>query len=110
MALNIDADALKNGGKGKEAETAGKADSGKKPVTKEEKIQALKDKQKQIKARIDKLEAADKAKERKQDARRKIILGGIALNLIKGDEALKAKFKAEIVKVADKDKTLFADL
>jgi hypothetical protein len=97
------------GSKGNEEGKAKKADSGKKPMTKEEKIQALKDKEKQIKARIAKLQAGDKAKERKQDARRKIILGGVLLNLIKNDEALKAKAKAELDKIAAKDKELFAD-
>lgn len=98
------------GNKGSEDIKAEKASSGKKPLTKEEKIQALKDKEKQIKARIAKLQAADKAKERKVDARKKIILGGILLNLMKADESIKAKVKAEIDKRADKDKELFSDL
>lgn len=106
MALS-GADTL--GNKGNEEEKAEKANSGKKPLTKEEKIQSLKDKEKQIKARIAKLQAGDKAKERKQDARRKIILGGILLNLIKSDEILKTKVKAEVGKVGAKDKSLFMD-
>lgn len=97
------------GTKGNEEGKATKENSGKKAMTREKKIQALKDKEKQIKARIAKLQAGDKAKERKQDARRKIILGGVLLNLIKSDESLKKKAKAELDKIADKDKTLFAD-
>lgn len=59
-------------------------------MKKAEMIQTLKEKEKQIKARITKLQAADKAKERKADTRRKILLGSFLMALaMKGDENAK---------------------
>jgi len=79
-------------------------------TSKDERIKALKEKEKQIKARIAQLQSADKAKERKQETRKKIILGGIVLNLIKSDAILRASVKKELEKVSDRDKELFKNL
>lgn len=81
----------------------------KKTLTKEERIEAIKAKRKQLDARIAKLEARDKEKERKNDTRKKIIIGGVFSNFMKSDEAMKAKFKAELSKLAERDKDLFKD-
>lgn len=60
-----------------------------KRLTKEEKIAKLAEKKAQIIAQINKLQAADKAKERKLDARRKILVGGFVLAQIEKDPIAK---------------------
>jgi len=52
-------------------------------ATKDEKIKALEQKQAQIKARIQALKARDTAQERKDDTRRKVLIGGVVLKLVK---------------------------
>lgn len=81
----------------------------KKPkLTKEEKIAILAEKQKQIKAKIAKLQAVDKKKERAADARKKIIVGGFVLALAEKDpEAKKLIEKCVSSLKRDADKELF---
>lgn len=52
-------------------------------ATKEEKIRALEQKQAQIKAQIQALKAREVAKERKDDTRRKVLIGGFVLAQMK---------------------------
>lgn len=77
-------------------------------LTKEQKIAKLAEKQKQIKAQIAKLQQADKAKERKADARKKILIGGYVLSQIEKDIAVKAVYEKCIASLKrDDDKELF---
>ena len=52
-------------------------------ATKEERLKALEQKQAQIKAQIQALKARDTAQERKDDTRRKVLLGGFVLAQMK---------------------------
>ena len=52
-------------------------------ATKEERLKALEQKQAQIKAQIQALKARDNAQERKDDTRRKVLLGGFVLAQMK---------------------------
>lgn len=75
-------------------------------LTKEEKIALLTEKQKQLKAKIAKLKAGDKAKERKADARKKILVGAFVLSIMEKDATAKAlveKCIASLKKDADKE-------
>lgn len=63
--------------------------------TKAGKLEALRKKQGQLKAKIAELEAREKAAERKKDARRKIIVGGAVL----AHAALDPAFAAELRRV-----------
>ena len=50
--------------------------------TRQDRIKELESKKKQIEARIQKLKAAESAKKRKEDTRRKILLGAMVMKLI----------------------------
>ena len=52
-------------------------------ATKEERLKALEQKQAQIKAQIQAIKARDNAQERKDDTRRKVLLGGFVLAQMK---------------------------
>ena len=52
-------------------------------ATKEERLKALEQKQAQIKSQIQALKARDNAQERKDDTRRKVLLGGFVLAQMK---------------------------
>ena len=52
-------------------------------ATKEERLKALAQKQAQIKAQIQALKARGTTKARKDDTRRKVLLGGVILKLVK---------------------------
>uniref|UniRef100_UPI001FC808A5 mobilization protein n=2 Tax=Xylella fastidiosa TaxID=2371 RepID=UPI001FC808A5 len=52
-------------------------------ATKEERLKALELKQAQIKAQIQAIKARDTAQERKDDTRRKVLIGSVVLKLIK---------------------------
>ena len=76
--------------------------------TKAEKIAALEEKQKKLKAQIAKLQATDKAKERKADTRRKAMFGGFMLNLIGKNESVDTLFTQFLGTLKrDDDKALF---
>ena len=72
-------------------------------------LEKLKEKEAQIKARIQLLEAGEKTRERKKDARRKILLGSLVLERLKsGDnhaEALRAMLGGYLTR--DNDRALF---
>jgi large subunit ribosomal protein L7/L12 len=63
-------------------------------ATKDEKIKALEQKQAQIKARIQALKARDTAQERKDDTRRKILVGGVVLKLVKNGSITESQLAA----------------
>ena len=81
-------------------------------ATKEEKIKALEQKQAQIKARIQALKARDTTQDRKDETRRKILIGGFVLAQLKkgGKDAavlsLAGLAFADTLK-ADRDRALF---
>ena len=52
-------------------------------ATKEERLKALEQKQAQIKAQIQALKARDNAQDRKDDTRRKVLIGGFVLAQMK---------------------------
>ena len=51
--------------------------------SRKDRIRSLEEKKKQIEARIQKLKAQESAKKRKEDTRRKILLGALVIHLIK---------------------------
>ncbi|RDH41271.1 mobilization protein [Zooshikella ganghwensis] len=77
----------------------------------DQRLQKLKEKEKQLKAQIQAAEARVKEKQRKVETRQKIILGGAVLSLLKNEknEAFKqqllAKLNAIVTREADR-KTL----
>lgn len=76
--------------------------------TKTEKIAALEEKQKKLKAQIAKLQATDKAKERKADTRRKAMLGGFMLSVIGKNESANTLFEQFLSTLKrNDDKALF---
>lgn len=81
-------------------------------ATKDEKIKALEQKQAQIKARIQALKARDTVQDRKDETRRKILIGGFVLAQMKknGKDAAALSMAglafADTLK-ADRDRALF---
>lgn len=65
-------------------------------LSKEERIESLKKKQGQIKAKIKDLEASDKSRERKRETRRKILIGAYYY-----DKAKEEKKMDEIKSIMD---------
>ena len=76
-------------------------------VTQSQRLDSLKHKQQQLKAKITALEAKSKAAARKLDARRKIIVGGAVLAHAALHPAfaveLKSVLKAAVTRDSDKD-------
>ena len=71
-------------------------------------IESLTLKKKQIEAQIAKIKAQEKQKERKDDTRRKIILGGFLMTLIEKDAEAKRIYQACIKSLnREQDKKLF---
>ena len=87
-------------------------------ATKEERLKALEQKQAQIKAQIQALKARDTAQERKDDTRRKVLLGALVLHRLENgkDEEFSRRLgewlKRELPDFLTRpgDKELFADL
>ena len=87
-------------------------------ATKEERLKALEQKQAQIKAQIQALKARDTAQERKDDTRRKVLLGALVLHRLENGkdeefarrlgEWLKRELPDFLTRPGDKE--LFADL
>lgn len=74
-------------------------------------LEKLTKKKKQIEAQIAKLKTQEKKKERKEDTRRKIILGGFLMAQIEKDEEAKRIFKACVNSLTkEHDKKLFQDI
>ena len=72
-------------------------------------LEKLKLKEAQIKARIQNLEAGEKTRERKKDARRKILLGALLLERLKKGDPVAERFQAELdgYLTRDHDRALF---
>ena len=81
-------------------------------ATKEERLKALEQKQAQIKAQIQALKARDTAQDRKDDTRRKVLLGGFVLAQMKKNGIGVQSVTYESVRFIDKlnndrDRVLF---
>ena len=72
-------------------------------------LEKLKQQQEQLKARIQNLEAGEKTRERKKDARRKILLGALLLERLKKGDPVAERFQAELdgYLTRDHDRALF---
>ena len=72
-------------------------------------LEKLKQQQEQLKARIQNLEAGEKTRERKKDARRKILLGALLLERLKKGDPEAKRFQAELdgYLTRDHDRALF---
>lgn len=80
-------------------------------TTKAERIRALEDKQAQIRAQIQALRARDSAMKRREDARRKIVIGGTILKMLKAGEIKDSWLRDAIDKHAsERDRKLFETL
>lgn len=76
--------------------------------TKMDKIALLEEKKKKLQAQITKLKTAQNSKSRKEETRKKIIVGGWFLSLVEKDEKAKDLYKLFLEKgVQDRDKKLF---
>lgn len=77
--------------------------------TKEKRLKALQEKQEQIKAQIQKLKAVDQAKQRKEDTRKKVLLGGVVLKLIKQGKLKQTQVDSWLNEslTAERDRALF---
>ena len=77
-------------------------------ATKADRLKALEDKQNQIKAQIQALKARDLAQERKSDTRKKIVIGGLVLKMVKDGKIQQAQLDQWIgTLAADRDRILF---
>ena len=77
--------------------------------SRQDRIKELKQKKKQIEARIQKLKAAESTKKRKEDTRRKILLGAMVMKLIENGYWEKEEIYKQLDKFLDKqlDRQLF---
>lgn len=73
-------------------------------------IEKLKEKKRQLEARIRKIEAVETQKKRKEDTRRKIIIGGLVLAEAEADPKLKKWLDNAIERrvINDRDRELFS--
>ena len=71
--------------------------------TRQDRIKELESKKKQLEARIQKLKAAESAKKRKEDTRRKILLGSMVIKLIETGYWQKEEIYKQLDKFLDKD-------
>lgn len=78
-------------------------------ATKQERVKALEAKQAQIKAQIQALKARDTAQERKDDTRRKVLVGGVMLKLVRDGELQQTQLDQWLDSnlTADRDRALF---
>ncbi|KXB17340.1 hypothetical protein [Xylella fastidiosa] len=78
-------------------------------ATKEERLKALELKQAQIKAQIQAIKARDTAQERKDDTRRKVLIGSVVLKLIKDGKLEQAQINQWLddALTAIRDRALF---
>ena len=77
--------------------------------TRQDRIKELEQKKKQIEARIQKLKAIESTKKRKEDTRRKILLGAMVMKLIETGYWQKEEIYEQLDKFLDKaiDRKLF---
>lgn len=74
------------------------------------KLELLKKKQAQLKAQIQNLEAAEKAKEKKRDTRRKILIGAYYIDKAKEDGSLNELYKKlDGYLIRESDRKLFTE-
>ena len=78
-------------------------------ATKEERLKALAQKQTQIKAQIQALKARGTTKARKDDTRRKVLLGGVILKLVKEGNLQQVQINQwlDATLTAERDRALF---
>lgn len=72
-------------------------------------LEKLKEKQQQLQARIKLVEAKEKQKQRKEDTRRKILIGAMVMDGMSKNDDYKAKIETNLKKylTKDTDKKLF---
>ncbi len=77
--------------------------------SRQDRIEELESKKKQIEARIQKLKSAESAKKRKENTRRKILLGSMVMKLIETGYWQKEEIYEKLDKFLDKelDRQLF---
>lgn len=74
-------------------------------------VDTLKKKRDQLNARIQKLEAAEKARERKRETRRKILVGAYFLDQAKQEGNLDTLYQTVLQSLKrESDKTLFTEI
>lgn len=78
-------------------------------ATREERLKALEQRQAQIQAQIQAIKAREAGQERKNDTRRKVILGGVVIRLIKDGELREADVRQWLDRLltAERDRRLF---
>lgn len=78
-------------------------------ATKEERLKALEQKQAQIKAQIQALKARDTAQERKNDTRRKVLIGSVVQKMVKDGKLQQEQVDKWLADglTADRDRALF---
>ena len=76
---------------------------------KEERLKALEQKQAQIRAQIQALRARDTAQDRKDETRRKVLLGGVVMKRVKDGQLQQAQINQwmDAALTADRDRLLF---
>ncbi|WP_299011845.1 mobilization protein [uncultured Shewanella sp.] len=72
-------------------------------------LEKLKEKQKQIQAQIKQVEAREKQKQRKEDTRRKIILGAMIMDAMKNSAQYREKIESDLNRYLtnERDRKLF---
>ena len=104
--------------KGSDAEEASNAEEGSdtkegpKRKSPEDQLNDLKKKREKLNDRIDRLSSAKRARDRKKDTRRKIIIGGIMQRVAEKNRKFREWLHKEIEKhvKTDRDRELFADI
>jgi large subunit ribosomal protein L7/L12 len=78
-------------------------------ATKDERVKALEVKQAQIRAQIQALKARDTAQERKDETRRKVLVGGVVLKMVRESKLQKTQLNQWLDEslTADRDRVLF---
>ncbi|MDJ0719857.1 MAG: hypothetical protein QNJ54_37485 [Prochloraceae cyanobacterium] len=71
--------------------------------SRQNRIKELEEKKKQLEARIQKLKAIKSAKKRKEDTRKKILLGALVLQLIETGYCQKEEIYKQLDKFLDKE-------
>ena len=62
----------------------------------EDRLEKLKKKKEQLSARIQQIEAREKSKQRKQDTRRKILLGSLLQHWMEEDESIRGRVEQNL--------------
>ena len=76
-----------------------------------DRVEALKKKRDQINAQLKAIDAREKSKQRKLDTRRKVLIGGVVLKMLKNGEMPKERLATFLSKHLDeKNKKVFGDI